>query len=106
MTRPDAPHDLAALPPNPYTAQAAARGLPAYFSTHNYWLVCPRAYLMTGGGAICAGPGDGGGDCAAAEVLGHVRLIEASGVPDEVDRGQVGGRGDGQDPPPRRRRSG
>jgi glycosyltransferase involved in cell wall biosynthesis len=45
--------------------QAAARGLPAYFSTHNYWLVCPRAYLMTGEGAICGGPGDGGGDCAS-----------------------------------------
>jgi glycosyltransferase involved in cell wall biosynthesis len=45
--------------------QAAARGLPAYFSTHNYWLVCPRAYLMTGQGAICAGPGDNGGDCAS-----------------------------------------
>ena len=29
-----------------------------YFSTHNYWLVCPRAYLLTGEGSICAGPGD------------------------------------------------
>ncbi len=45
--------------------QAAARGVPAYFSTHNYWLVCPRAYLMTGQGEICAGPGDDGGDCAS-----------------------------------------
>jgi glycosyltransferase involved in cell wall biosynthesis len=45
--------------------QAAARGLPAYFSTHNYWLVCPRAYLITGQGQICAGPGDNGGDCAS-----------------------------------------
>ena len=44
---------------------AAARGLPAYFSTHNYWLVCPRVYLLTGQGSICAGPGDRGGDCAA-----------------------------------------
>ncbi len=39
--------------------QAAARGLPAFFTTHNYWLICPRAYLLTGAGAICAGPGDG-----------------------------------------------
>lgn len=39
--------------------QTAARGIPSWFSTHNYWLVCPRAYLMTGEGTICAGPGDG-----------------------------------------------
>ena len=43
----------------------AARGLPAYFSTHNYWLVCPSVYLLNGRGTICAGPGDRGGDCAA-----------------------------------------
>lgn len=43
---------------------AAARGLPAYFTTHNYWLVCPRAYLFDGAGQICAGPGDGS-RCAA-----------------------------------------
>ena len=41
-----------------------ARGIPAYFSTHNYWLICPRAYLLTGGGEICPGPGDGSA-CAA-----------------------------------------
>ena len=39
--------------------EVAARGLPSWFSTHNYWLICPRAYLMTGDGTICAGPGDG-----------------------------------------------
>ncbi len=39
--------------------QTAARGIPSWFTTHNYWLVCPRAYLMTGEGTICAGPGDG-----------------------------------------------
>jgi len=39
--------------------QTAARGVPSWFSTHNYWLICPRAYLMTGEGTICAGPGDG-----------------------------------------------
>jgi glycosyltransferase involved in cell wall biosynthesis len=43
---------------------AAARGIPSFFSTHNYWLVCPRAYLLTGDGTICPGPGDRGGDCA------------------------------------------
>ncbi|QEC46870.1 glycosyltransferase [Baekduia soli] len=44
---------------------AAARGVPAYFTTHNYWLVCPRAYLLRGDGAMCGGPGDAGADCAA-----------------------------------------
>jgi len=39
--------------------QAAARGVPSWFTTHNYWLICPRAYLMTADGTICAGPGDG-----------------------------------------------
>lgn len=54
--------------------QAAVRGLPAYFTTHNYWLICPRAYLLTGEGMICDGPGDGG-RCAAcvgsADLSGH-----------------------------------
>ncbi len=68
---------------------AAARGLPSYFSTHNYWLVCPRAYLMTGEGAICPGPGDGG-DCASCvgspdrpghrERLGSIRERFTRGV--------------------------
>jgi glycosyltransferase involved in cell wall biosynthesis len=49
---------------------AAARGIPSFFSTHNYWLICPRAYLLTGAGAICSGPGDRGGDCAGC-VGGH-----------------------------------
>ena len=44
--------------------EAATRGLRSFFSTHNYWLICPRAYLMRGSGEICAGPGDGSG-CAA-----------------------------------------
>ncbi len=44
--------------------RVASRGIPSYFSAHNYWLICPRAYLMTGSGALCPGPGDRGGDCA------------------------------------------
>ncbi|HEV7751514.1 MAG TPA: glycosyltransferase [Baekduia sp.] len=43
---------------------AAARGVPSYFTTHNYWLVCPRAYLLRGDNSLCGGPGDAGGDCA------------------------------------------
>jgi glycosyltransferase involved in cell wall biosynthesis len=56
----------------------AARGLPAYFTTHNYWLICPRAYLLTDTSAICAGPGDGS-RCAACvgspDVAGHQRRL-------------------------------
>ncbi len=58
--------------------QAAARGVPGYFSTHNYWLICPRAYLLTGAGAICPGPGDGGGcaRCAGShDEAGHGRRL-------------------------------
>jgi glycosyltransferase involved in cell wall biosynthesis len=44
--------------------RVAARALPAYFTTHNYWLICPRVYLLNDRGAICAGPGDGSA-CAA-----------------------------------------
>jgi glycosyltransferase involved in cell wall biosynthesis len=59
--------------------QAAARGIPAYFTTHNYWLICPRAYMLTGAGSICPGPGDGGGDCARCvgshDTDGHRRRL-------------------------------
>ncbi|MDX6733561.1 MAG: hypothetical protein QOC54_3509, partial [Baekduia sp.] len=43
---------------------AHARGVPSYFTTHNYWLVCPRAYLLRGDNSLCGGPGDAGADCA------------------------------------------
>ncbi len=60
---------------------AAARAIPSFFTTHNYWLICPRAYLLTGAGSICPGPGEHGGDCAACvgspDVSGHqARLAE------------------------------
>jgi glycosyltransferase involved in cell wall biosynthesis len=57
---------------------AGSRGLPAYFSTHNYWLICPRAYLLTGAGAMCPGPGDGSACAACAgsrDVVGHERRL-------------------------------
>ena len=58
--------------------RVAARGLPAYFTTHNYWLICPRAYLLNDAGAICAGPGDGS-RCAACvgstDVAAHQRRL-------------------------------
>ncbi|MGN6380150.1 MAG: glycosyltransferase [Gaiellales bacterium] len=39
--------------------EASVRGIPAYFSTHNYWLLCARNYLYTETLDLCAGPGDG-----------------------------------------------
>jgi glycosyltransferase involved in cell wall biosynthesis len=70
--------------------QTAARGIPSFFSTHNYWLACPRAYLQTGAATICAGPGDGArcASCceraAAADEyrrrLGEIRARVSRGV--------------------------
>ena len=60
--------------------EAAVRGLPAYFTPHNYWLICPRAYLLTGDGEICPGPGDGA-RCASCtrshDVPGHQERLAA-----------------------------
>jgi glycosyltransferase involved in cell wall biosynthesis len=60
--------------------QASVRGLPAFFTTHNYWLICPRAYLLTGQGVICPGPGDGT-RCAACtgnhDHAGHQQRLAA-----------------------------
>lgn len=61
-------------------ATAAVRGIPAFFTTHNYWLICPRAYLMNGTGEICPGPGDGS-RCAtcvqSSDVSGHQHRLAA-----------------------------
>ncbi|MGO9971709.1 MAG: glycosyltransferase [Solirubrobacteraceae bacterium] len=57
-------------------AQVAARGIPSYFTTHNHWLLCPRAYLLDGRGAFCPGPGDGracAGCVGSADARGHER---------------------------------
>jgi glycosyltransferase involved in cell wall biosynthesis len=58
--------------------EAAVRGVPSYFTTHNYWLICPRAYLLTGEGSICPGP-RGGADCASCtggnDEAGHRRRL-------------------------------
>jgi glycosyltransferase involved in cell wall biosynthesis len=43
--------------------QAVSRGIPSVFTTHNYWLVCPRVYLLKGNQSMCNGPG-GGSACA------------------------------------------
>jgi glycosyltransferase involved in cell wall biosynthesis len=69
--------------------EAFARGLPSYFSTHNYWLICPRAYLLTGDGSICGGPRDGG-DCASCVGAPHDRpghQERLAGIRDRFARG-------------------
>jgi glycosyltransferase involved in cell wall biosynthesis len=58
--------------------QGLTRGIPAYFTTHNYWLICPRAYLLRGSGAICPGPGDGSGcaECVGScDAPGHAERL-------------------------------
>jgi glycosyltransferase involved in cell wall biosynthesis/GT2 family glycosyltransferase len=70
--------------------EVAARGVPSYFSTHNYWLICPRAYLLTGEGAICGGPGDRGADCASCVGSPHDRpghQERLAGIRDRFTRG-------------------
>lgn len=42
----------------------AAHGVRTYFTTHNYWLVCPRAYLFKGDLSLCDGP-QGGRACVS-----------------------------------------
>jgi glycosyltransferase involved in cell wall biosynthesis len=58
----------------------AARGIPAHFTPVNYWLLCPRGYLLDGRGTICPGPGDGArcaGCVGSPDVSGHqLRLSE------------------------------
>jgi hypothetical protein len=39
--------------------EAAARGIRSFYTAHNHWLVCPRAYLLDPDGELCAGPGRG-----------------------------------------------
>jgi glycosyltransferase involved in cell wall biosynthesis len=70
--------------------EAAARGIPSFFSTHNYWLICPRAYLMNGAGEICAGPGDRGGDCASCVGSADRSLTACLAVSDAVRTTLVG----------------
>ncbi|HEY0388741.1 MAG TPA: glycosyltransferase [Gaiellales bacterium] len=58
--------------------EIAERGIPAHYSTHNYWPICPRAYLFTEQLELCPGPGDGGA-CAtcvgSADRRGHRRRL-------------------------------
>lgn len=57
---------------------AASHGIPSYFTTHQYWSLCPRGYLLDGDGRMCAGPGDGA-RCAqcvlSSDVSGHRRRL-------------------------------
>ena len=59
--------------------QAAARGLPAYFTTHNYWLICPRAYLLNDNGRDLRRARATAARCAAcvgsADVAAHQRRL-------------------------------
>jgi hypothetical protein len=71
--------------------QAAARGLPSYFSTHNYWLICARNYLFTGEFELCPGPGDRGGNCAPCVGSGdrHGYQLRLSEIRSRFTRGMT-----------------
>jgi glycosyltransferase involved in cell wall biosynthesis len=60
--------------------EAAGRGIPAYFSTHNYWLVCPRSFLYTERLELCGGPPDRGAGCAdcvgSVDHAGHAARLD------------------------------
>ncbi len=55
--------------------EASVRGARTYFTTHNYWLVCQRAYLLYGSGEMCPGPGDGSrcATCAGSDDMPSYR---------------------------------
>ena len=84
---------------DPMRKPSFAAGVPAHFTPHNYWLACPRVYLMDGSGQICPGPGDGA-RCAtcvgSADTYMHERrlaekrqAIEAAGKYAVVHVGKV-----------------
>jgi glycosyltransferase involved in cell wall biosynthesis len=45
--------------------EAGSRGIPGYFTPHNFWLACARNHFVRDGGALCEGGADGGRACAA-----------------------------------------
>ena len=64
--------------------ESAARGIPSYFSTHNYWLACPRAYLYTEELELCHGPADGGRRVRGVRSLGRHRRAPRAADRDPV----------------------
>jgi len=46
------------------TEDIARAGLPSLFSSHNYWPICPRMYLLPDNLVVCSGPSDDGSKCA------------------------------------------
>ena len=75
--------------------EAAVRGIRSLFTTHNYWLACPRGYLFTDRLELCQGPGDRGGDCAACvgslDAEGYRRRLERDPRPLHPRRGRLPG---------------
>ena len=51
--------------------EVGTRGLRAFFTAHNHWLVCPRGYLLTEQGDLCPGPGLGAGNMPDADPAGY-----------------------------------
>lgn len=54
------------------TEIAQKNNIPSVFTSHNYWIICPRLYLITGKGEPCSGPETSGKKCA--ECIGKEEL--------------------------------
>lgn len=70
--------------------ESRSRGIPAVFSTHNYWLVCPRNYLFRADLSLCDGPADEGRACASCVDAPHLSdgyAARRSGVRDRFSAG-------------------
>ncbi len=50
--------------------EAKFRNIPSAFTSHNFWLICPRLYLLTEDGKQCTGPDKTGRKCALC--LGNI----------------------------------
>lgn len=45
-------------------SETKRRDIPSVFTSHNFWHICPRLYLLDGQGRRCSGPENTGGKCA------------------------------------------
>lgn len=53
-------------------SETKKRNIPSVFTSHNFWHICPRLYLLDGQGRRCSGPESNGRKCA--------RCVENSSV--------------------------
>jgi glycosyltransferase involved in cell wall biosynthesis len=59
------------------TADVDAMGIASVFTSHNYWPICPRMYLLDGAFGVCDGPSEDGRKCAACVGAPHLAPLFA-----------------------------